>query len=285
MKRAILFVALALVCCESRAQTDPPKPATERQEQLEFFKALSAELALFRGPEAKEPLPLTPEPVLRYSNSEREMGSLDGATFLWLAGARPIAAVSYSIRRLRNEAYRECTSLGESSLVCRRGEAPIWLPKTGGLLKQKLAGAPAPAAGKVQRLTQMRQLARRFAANCYHAQTDSATELRLLPQPLYRFAEEKADVIDGGLFAFVVANDPELFLMLEAHRADGDREGAWQYSLARMSSQKLTVRLDDKEIWSVPNYWQDPTEDRKTGPYVEAKSGTFTPAAPAPAQP
>jgi hypothetical protein len=50
-----------------------------------------------------------------------------------------------------------------------------------------------------------------------------------------------------------------------------------------MSSQKLVVKLDEKEIWTVTNYWQDPSEDRKTGPYVEARFGTFPPAAaPAP---
>lgn len=284
MTAALLCLTVA---AGSLGQVDEPPPLSpeDRQEQLRFFKEQAGELALRRSPDAEKPFPLMAEPVLRYSNSERDIGSLDGATFLWLAGARPIAAVSYSIRRLRSEAYRECTSFSQTPLVCRKAEAPIWSPKTGGLLEQKLAGAPPPAAGKVQRLTQMRELARRFTANCYHAQTDSATELRLLPQPLYRFADEKAEVIDGGLFAFVVANDPELFLMLEAVRGTGRDEAHWQYPLARMSSQKLIVRLDDKEIWTAVNYWQDRTEDRKTGPYVEAKSGTFTPSAAATPQP
>jgi hypothetical protein len=135
----------------------------------------------------------------------------------------------------------------------------------------------------VQRLTQMRALARRFNAACYSPRTEDPTELRLLTQPLYRYADEEAKVIDGGLFAFVVSNDPELFLLLEAIGA-GDK-AHWEFSLARMSSQRLTVHLDDKETWTVTNYWQDPTEDRKIGPYVEARFGTFTPSAPAPAQP
>jgi hypothetical protein len=276
------FGLLLLTTALGQPSAEVPS-ADERLEQLQFFKSQVAELQLIRGTSAKEPQPLMPEPVLRYSNSEREIGSLDGATFLWLDGARPIAAISYSIRRLNNDAYHECTSLTGEPLVCRRGEQPIWSPKSGGLLAQKLTGAPAPAAGKVQRLTQMREQARRFTADCYHPRTDAPTELRLLPQPLYRFAEDKADVLDGGLFAFVVSNDPELFLLLEAV-GDAGGDAHWQFSLARMSSVKLSVRLDDKEIWSVGNYWQDRTEDRKTGPYVEAKSGTFTPAA-APANP
>lgn len=264
-----------------QVEPDPETAPSERTEQLRYFKGRAAELGLFSSPESDQPLPLLAEPVLRYSNAERDIGSLDGATFLWLAGARPIAAVSYSIRRLRSETYRECTSFSETPLVCREGETPLWSPKTGGLLAQRLADAPDPAAGKVQRLTQMRELARRFAADCFHAQAETATSLRLLPRPLYRFADDNADVIDGGLFAFVVSNDPELFLMLEAIR-DTAGGGHWQYSLARMSSQKLSVRLEEKEIWTVPNYWRDPAEDRKTGPYAEARSGTFTPSAPTP---
>jgi hypothetical protein len=276
MKLATLLLAFLSLGTTALAQADAPPPAAnERQEQLKFFRAQVAELGLFRGNDAQEKQPLSPEPVLRYSNSEREIGSLDGATFLWLHGARPIAAVSYSIRRMSSDAYRECTSFSATPLVCRKGEQPVWSPKTGGLLTQKLAEAPPPAASKVQRLTQMRELARRFTADCFNPRTEAATELRLLPQPLYRFAADEAGILDGGLFAFVVSNDPELFLLLEAARG----EGGWQYSLARMSSQKLTVCLDDKETWSVPNYWRDPAEDRKTGPYVEAKAGPFAPSA------
>jgi hypothetical protein len=145
-------------------------------------------------------------------------------------------------------------------------------------LHQKLPASDPPAAGKVQRLTQMRALARRFSAACYNPRSGDLTELRLLTQPLYRYADELAEVLDGGLFAFVVSNDPELFLLLEA--AGAADKAHWEYSLARMSSQKLTVHLDGKETWTVTNYWQDSAEDRRTGPYVEAKSGKFTPTAP-----
>jgi hypothetical protein len=83
-------------------------------------------------------------------------------------------------------------------------------------------------------------------------------------------------VIDGGLFTFVVSNDPEFFLLVEAV-AGGKGEPRWQYSLARMSSQKHTVQLDDKEIWAVTNYYTDPAENRKTGPYVESGIGRYLP--------
>ncbi len=153
--------------------------------------------------------------MLRYSNAERDIGSLDGAMFVWLEGSRPVAAASFSVRRLNNMLYRECTSFSSSPLESRGGP-PDWSPKTGGLTNRPLPDAPAPAESKPQRLTQMRNLARRFSAACHNSRSDEPTELRLLPQPLYRFADEPNGVLDGGLFGFVVSNDPELLLLLEA---------------------------------------------------------------------
>jgi hypothetical protein len=278
MSAAIVAVVLASVC--GQAETAPQK--AERQESQQHMKERAAALVLQRDPADKEPFRLTAEPVLHYSNAEREIGSLDGLTYLWLAGERPVAAVSLSIRRLKYEVYHEFTSFVGQPLLCRSGDSIVWSPKTGGLLAQPIADAPVPAEGKPQRLVQIRALARRFTANCYHSRTDEPTELRLLTQPLYRYADAQQGIVDGAMFAFVVSNDPELFLVVEAVKADGGTEPRWQYSLARMSSQKLTVRLDDKEAWSVGNYYQSPPQDRKTGPYAEARVGTFMPPSAAP---
>ena len=73
-----------------------PPPAGEggeqRQQRLEYLKQRTADFALFRGPDAKTPLPLKPEPISHYSNP---LGpSSDGATFLWLDLGRPVAVLS-----------------------------------------------------------------------------------------------------------------------------------------------------------------------------------------------
>jgi len=272
-------LASLILAAASLGQVAPPAEDAGRKEQQAFLKERAAELSLYRGTAGTEPLKLTAEPVLRYSNAEREIGSLDGLTFLWLVGQRPAAAVSLSVRRVRSEVYRECTSFSDGPLECRSGESTVWSPKTGGLLAQPLSDAPTPAAGKAQRLAQMRALARRFTARCFDSRTHEPTELRLLPQPLYRYADEPANILDGGLFAFVVSNDPELFLLLEAASADATSEPSWRYSLARMSSLRETVRLDDKEVWVASNFYRDTKADRKTGPYNEARVGTFMPLA------
>src|SRR5205085_10593172 len=215
--------------------------------------------------------------VLRYSNPESEL-SRDGAMFLWLVGARPVAAISLSIRsRPLNRAYYECTSFSSQPLECKRDGETVWAPKTGGLLAQPMRDAPPPAARDFQRLTQMRNLARRFAAT--RENSEGTKELRLQDSPLYRFSDNEQGILDGALFNFVISNDPELLVLIEAARDAASKEPRWQYSLARMSSPHEVVRLDDKEVWSVPNYHRDPMEDRKTGPYVEAAFARFVPAA------
>ena len=263
-------------------QPDAAPADADRQDRLRAMKEKASELALY-WPGGDIALPLTPEPVLRYSNAEREIGSLDGAMFLWLAGTRPVAAASFSIRRLNNMLYCECASFSSNPLESR-GTALNWSPKTGGLLRRPLPDSPIPAEGKPQRLTQMRNFARRFTAICYNPRSDEPTELRLLTQPVYRYADGKQGIVDGGLFAFVVSNDPELLLLLEAASEQPGGEPRWRFSLTRMSSLREVVKLDEKEIWTVPNYYRDPVEDRKTGPYIEARVGTFVPSGGTPPQ-
>jgi hypothetical protein len=129
----------------------------------------------------------------------------------------------------------------------------------------------------------MRTLARRFSGACYYK--EDATQLRLMPQPLYRFADKKQGILDGALFALVVSNDAEMFLLLEAAADAAKEKPKWRYSLARMSSLKHVIRLDDQEIWTIPGYYTIPAAERKAGPYIEAFDGTFTSSAePAPAK-
>jgi len=257
-----------------QAAAEKPTEA-ERLSRLKFLKEKATEWSLYRGAGEAAAFQLTAEPVLRYANTERwELGTSDGATFLWLDGTRPVAAISTSIRRPNDLAHYECTSFNSGPLEGRLAGVPAWRPKGGGLLAQPLE-APAPADGKVQRLTQMRTLADRFTVTCYDSNTDEPRELRLLTQPLYRFESQPHKIRDGALFAFVITNDPEMFLLLEA---TGEKGLQWRYTLARMSSLPLKVRLDGTEIWSLTNFHGDPAEDRKTGPYTTGGLGKYVPA-------
>ena len=67
-------------------------------------------------------------------------------------------------------------------------------------------------------------------------------ELRLLSQPLYRYENAKADILDGALYAFVEGTDPELILSLEAARVGK----SWKFATGRLTRWGMEVRYQDK---------------------------------------
>ena len=209
-------------------------------------------------------------PVLRYTNP---IGGLvrDGTLFFWRDGVRPVAACSFSIRGPEDPqtVYFEMTSLAGTPLRCERAGQVRWMPKSGSLIDQPLPDAAAPEDRPVARLTTMRNIARRFEAENYR-QDGKASALRLMPQPIDRFQDEPAGVLDAGLFAFVEANDPELLLLVEARKISNG-EKAWRYTVARMTSRELRVRLDGKEVFTAPNFWQGAKSPEE--PYIEARDG------------
>ena len=261
----------------AQAQTEPATDIASRDE-MRFLKEKVTELKLYQPANLEKPLVLTDKPVLGPYNNWTGPSRF-GATFLWLTGERPVAAVSISIRRSpTNAAVCECTSFWPTLLECQREGNVIWTPQRGGLLGQRFSESPPPAGNKTQRLTQMRDLARRFSATFYRSEPEEATHLRVLPTPIHRFAAEKEGIVDGGLFAIANATDPDALLLIEAVHDKPDALPYWRYSLGRMSSARTVVRLDDREIWSLPNFHRDPLEAKLTGPYIEKRVGTYRPA-------
>ena len=95
MLRTITMLLLASTVC--MAQDEPADQSKEqRQAQLKFMRARAEEFSLERVDSEQEPLKLSEQAVLRYTNPERERGSSDGVTYLWLDGKRPMAVSSSS---------------------------------------------------------------------------------------------------------------------------------------------------------------------------------------------
>lgn len=273
MTAVATFFLSAVIC---QLDNNATLPAADETLQLQFLKEQAATLIVKRSDAARSPLAMTADPVLRYSNPLGGGQAGSGATFLWLDRTKPLAAVSLSIRASDHHAYIEGTSLSAEPLECLRSEALFWSPTTRGQPAQRLDDASPPAESKALRLSQMREIARRFSAATF-TQAGARTELRLMSTPVYRFSDEASGVLDGALFAFAVSNDPELLILLEAVHSAGGNAAHWQYSLARMSSRKEVVQLDEREVWSVENFYSLPAEARKTGRYLEARLGKFDP--------
>jgi hypothetical protein len=105
------------------------------------------------------------------------------------------------------------------------------------------------------RLRQMKAIAARFSStHVGFTENQTPVELRLLPQPLYRYEPDAEDpaLVDGALFAFVQGTDPQSLLILEARR-HGAKAG-WQFAFARMASGAVVARYQDRDVFSVPKY-------------------------------
>jgi hypothetical protein len=113
----------------------------------------------------------------------------------------------------------------------------------------------------------MGQAARRFAVRLTSPEGDES-ELRLMSRPLLRYSDSDVGVIDGAIFSFVVATDPEALLLIEA--SEQGESPAWRYALARFHFWNLSAALDGVPVWSAaPDHVQakhqfgDPTQFEK----------------------
>lgn len=270
--RRLLAGSLVVMLIGTLAAQEPVE--ISRSEQVRLMQAVAKEYEM--RPTASRDVVLTfaESAALRYSNPVRELLS-DGATFFYFDGPRPVAAVSLSIRGRPNEkqgVWAELSLVAPVPLVCRRDGAEFWSPQEDLPKWSVVAKAPTPAGTGTARLVQMRDLARRFEVEVLRKEV--WTTSRLLTQPVARFTDPRSRSLDGAVFVYAEATDPEVLLVLDA-RPEGNSESAtWHYLLVKMSAPPTRTRLDGKEVWSTDGFWKAP---RQTGPYREAVVGDYEP--------
>jgi hypothetical protein len=249
-----MTLTLALTACAfaaASAQEGLPavEPAEVNKELIDAALKLTKEGAAKYAIKLEDgtKLNLMSDPILRWSNPS--VGEIHGNVFLWTAGERPAVVGSfYKWFTPHTHLTHEFHSFAEQPLVASDGAADVWTTKEAGVKFKPLTDAPAPAPTASARLLQMKRLARDFAAT--KIERDGAKqELRLLPQPIHRYAATDRKILDGALFVLVQGTDPEVFLLLEARGNDGKEE--WQFAATRMNGVGFSLRYLDKEVWSV----------------------------------
>lgn len=218
------------------------------------------------------------EPLLRWTNpvpqsAGQELPEVYGGVFLWTRDGRPSAAASiFRWYHPWQHVNLEMMLLDERPVVQTLDGVDVWQPKRSDVTYAPIPDAGEPARAKGTRLLQMRQLVRGFTVTKADAD-DNRTELRLLPQPLYRYEiakPETAEVFDGALFVFAHGTDPELLVMVEAHRDSGGTT-SWRFAGVRSNHLNMWMTYRDREIWRVQRIAPysvvlDPTE-----PYCQLK--------------
>jgi hypothetical protein len=261
--RLILLFAATIQAKDDSASKQADRSKHERL--LEIYSNDAAEFTIYRDASRKDRAELRREPVLVGSDAAR--GGGDGAVFVWTCRGRPeVIGHIFSFPTTGPRGlYHEFHSLSLAVLdVSRSGtHASTWTPLAPGIELAAIAGAPRPARSAPQRLSQMRALTRDFSASTTD-HTKRRLELRLLPQPLYRYESTDPDVLDGAVFAFVTSTDAEALLVIEARKpapADGP---VWDYAICRFTDLSLLVRHKGKEVFTAPLIpYNSPQQDPK----------------------
>ena len=72
--------------------------------------------------------------------------------------------------------------------------------------------------------------------------------MRLLAQPVHRYADAEVGIQDGAAFVIAHGTNPEVVVLIEA-LGKTLATSRWHYSFARLGSAELHVELDGKEVW------------------------------------
>ncbi len=244
----LLVAALGLAADPAIDTGEKPADARLHEKWKEVYREIAQSLEMRHG---ETRLELRDVPLLHYSNPVRTIGQ-HGSLFLWTEGGRPAvlgsvwSAVDRQRADVRNITHEFHSLVEDSEIHSSIDGETTWTSGEPGVVWQKLEGTPGPAKSRPARLVQMRELARRLTASI--TTEEQKGELRLMPQPLYRYPENVAGEVDGALFVFALATDPELVLLVE-QSPDAD-ETAWRVAFARFGNLGMEVRDGDRSLWT-----------------------------------
>lgn len=226
-----------------------PAVAFSEGEEAEYarFRKAAEEYRVTAGG-GRSAVQLEPDSLLQWTNPVRSQER--GAVFIWTDEGRPAVIGSLFTYQHDGRVWdkAEFQSLADTPLQMTRDGKTVWTPQPvlEWLTPDRI---PAPAASPRQRLVQMRQIARGYRVRLFDPKED-ATELRVLTQPLFRYSAPAAGVVDGAIFSYAVATDPEALLIVEA--AGDAASPEWRCAFARFHYWKLQAEGSGGEIvWTV----------------------------------
>ena len=177
-----------------------------------------------------------------------------GVVFAWEYKGRPEIVASFFSHEPAGkpiDLLQEMHSVSTSTLTALKDDRIYWSPKTPGVEPTLVPSSGVPAKASGLRLAQMRRIARRFTGSQTNYEGQQSP-LRLLPQPIHRTGQDHPEVLDGAIFCLMsdAGTDPEVLVVIEAMKSDGDDGWKWHYSLGRFTDLKTSVQLDNQEVWA-----------------------------------
>ncbi len=248
-----------------------PKDDNAKARQELILKAMQKYEVVLDGDDEKR-AKLDTKALLRWSNPTSDVA--DGLMSVYSAGPteRPamLAHIYVHGAGLNGLAMQEFADVHPGQVELFRGKQKVWSPRSRYSKFEKLPDGPKPSDNPALRLAQMKQMAARFEiVDGFHDKNSKPQPqvLRMMSRPTYRYGKADGEIIDGALFTFVVATDPEACLLIEIHRK-GDATH-WEYIVLPMTIYSLDAKLDGKPVWTKPEamVFGDPTAPHYISPY------------------
>jgi hypothetical protein len=222
----------------------PPTAEELGDKRMAFMKSALAHFTIQVG-NRKEPAKAG-DPCLRWTDPVSN--AADGVVAVYAHnGGRPDAIAQFFFN-YQKRWIAEFTIIPDGGVTILRSGREHWTPSEYVCKFADLPGSPAPATRPALRLPQMRAIAADFAVIDYFGDPEVRQNLRLLPQPVFRYAEDGM-IVDGAVFVFAHGTNPECCVLLEACQ-DG-KGSRYRYAVAPMSIYRLETRYKDALIWSV----------------------------------
>jgi hypothetical protein len=204
--------------------------------------------AVSRPAEGEEsPLALVTTPVLRYSDP----GGIttDASVWVWGDQGRPaiVAGIFFLTQEGREPKWScELLSLAAAGVSISSAAGWSWSPDKSDL--HWLTIDDPPGDSDPQRLRQMKQFAGQYELASFEGTVRS--QLRLMVQPLKRYADEQRGLIDGAIFCYAAGTNPEALLLVECRKSGSKR--SWQSAFARFGANRCQARQGEAVVWECP---------------------------------
>ncbi len=246
--RSLFAFATAALLASDAAADEPRRPANEPsaedERRLQIIEQTASAYTVYNAGHEDQPLTRSEMPLLKFEDPVTQ--ATQGAVYVWSDERRRPLAIASIYFRGDGARVDEFQSLAEGELVAKHQEVVVWRPLRPGLEWKDLAGS-VPQRDPL-RLAKMRDLARQFAASVSDAKA-GRQELRLLPQPIYRYDDEDHDIVDGALFCYAKGTNPEILLLLQAVKAESRTE--WKFAFCRMTERECEVKFEGRIVWIV----------------------------------
>jgi len=255
---------------EEKPAEDPPaapQAAADRPAQQAMRKLVQeVELTIVASQKVEaRPLKLRSQPLVSYGDETRFIK--DSTLWVWMDGDRPALFQKLEVNDwvAGSPLWTWCFASASPQLV--EGKWPGVSNRLA--TKSTIAYQAIPEAAVKENAAgwplEARSLNRRFAAE------DGPNVLRVVARPVLEFKAPDQGVPYGAVFSHARGTNPDFLLIVQVETtpAGGRR---WSYAPVHMTSAKVTLKLDGREVWTDPA--QKPQEVTNWGYF-------FTPRDPA----